>query len=405
MIRCLPLSATALALTLCIRSAAAFELTFDDGPQGFYAVAVGSAGEIIAAGTVSVRRSADELDFDDDGYLAAFDRTGQLLWHVRYGSAQTFDGLHSVVALAGGEFLLGGSTQKPGGSFLDSYCWVLRTNGARDVLWQKTFDAGSACRVTAMDVQAEGVAVIGDSGLVSRLALEDGRVNWWARLTEGADGASVEQLRTVNILPGGEVVVGATLRYESADGSSPAGIWAPVIGDAGALISAQAPLKIALEIVGSWHTAEGVRLVAMGDGGLALFDVDATGEWANTNSIALSWAFPQRPKVQRMHRNADGSLVLAGSVFREPAPTGDALGAFGLLGAGPKTEGWVLKLAPNGTKSWEAAFGSADFDDSINGIVALPNGSYAIAGERGTGGINSSFSGWLFTVDANGQTD
>ena len=73
-----------------------------------------------------------------DMLLVKWDSVGNKLWHRTYGSME-FDGGTGITATADGNYLLAGYQGVPVGEIR---CWIMKIDGAGNVIWSQTYDDG-----------------------------------------------------------------------------------------------------------------------------------------------------------------------------------------------------------------------------------------------------------------------
>jgi hypothetical protein len=96
---------------------------------------------------------------------------------------------------------------------------------------------------------------------------------------------------------------------------------------------------------------------------------------------------------------ADTGYIVAGYSYSND---GDISGNHG------GSDGWVMKLDPNGNKQWSKVFGGTLYDDATS-IVAASDGGYVMTGTTSsnngdvTGNHGGGGDGWILKLDSNGN--
>ena len=370
----------AIGSLLSTQAALSFELAFGEGSTILNAVTLDGSGDIVVAGSVTIRRSAEETDFDNDAYLAAFSRSGEKLWERYYGGDRD-ESFTTATLLPGGDLLLAGAVGKPTEFRLfDNYCAVMRVGPTGDVIWQQLFEAGDNCEVVAVDVVANlGLAIAGKSGLVAHMTL-DGEIVWNVQVP-----GHTTAFRTVTLLDGGRVVVGT------------AGKWpALALGADGTVVAEE---SLGWDVVLAERLTPGAVFTLLGNSALVFGMMSSGGAWDEFNEIRIEPYIREWPDVRTALGERDGSLLLAGSADSstvKPTPA-DEIAA--LAGTSLRdTDGWLLRFDGRSREIVQATFGRENASEWFNAIVALPEGGYAAVGGTGRGGWASGTSAWLITI-------
>lgn len=118
------------------------------------AVAVFKDGFVMAGST-----NADALGKGDDFFLVRVDEFGALVWEKSYGGAFN-DQAFAVAALPDG-MAVAGLTQSKGAGGSDF--WLVRTDPAGNLLWDKTYGGKSGDQANALVALADGFALAGST--------------------------------------------------------------------------------------------------------------------------------------------------------------------------------------------------------------------------------------------------
>lgn len=149
------------------------------GPEWDAASGVAAAGD---GGYVLVGRTESSGAGNIDLWVLRIDAAGGVLWQRTFGG-DNHDWAETVVATPDGGFLVGGRTASQGLFRYDA--WLVRLDGAGDVLWQRRHDWGGPSVAAAVDVTADGGFVVAeqieiddtDLALVKLDAAGD--AEWW----------------------------------------------------------------------------------------------------------------------------------------------------------------------------------------------------------------------------------
>jgi hypothetical protein len=396
-VRLVPLLLALCLAILCTEwtnEARAFEYTFGGGSTSIYVVLPRTGREIIVAGDLTVRRSEDA--FDEDAFVATFDRKGKMLWKRTYGTTGD-ERIRDGVALPTGGLLVAGQKGRPG-EFMEGDCWVFQVDKRGTLVWQQVFAHDDDCAFNDLDWNlSQGSVVVSKNGLVVRLD-QNGKILWQRHVGVAAVGG---ELKTVNLLPGGRVLLGGDRPAVTKSGKQVRAVWVYLLDHQGEQPAEQI-----------YATDQGYSFVetsiAKPDGGVLLggrignkallMRVNAQGKYVSHNFIASTEPGNVKIEVNQLAHHDDGGLLLAGMLKRPD------LTAVAFFGAGtPSAEGWAMRFNQDGKMAWESTFGSKELNDFVNAIASLPGGGMVLGGGRGTGGINSIFKGWVFTIDEQGK--
>lgn len=122
--------------------------------------------------------------------------------------------------------------------------------------------------------------------------------------------------------------------------------------------------------------------------------------WGNGNADA--WVIKLDSNGTKVWSNTFGGA--SGDYFYAVRQTGDG----GYIAAGIEqswgygyTDGWVVKLDSNGTKSWSRIFGGS-MGDQLLSLRLTADGGYVAAGRVGSWG-NGGYDGWVLKLDSTGS--
>ncbi len=313
-----------------------------------YAVSADGLGSVYIAGVTQ-----NDLNFDNDAWMASYDATGALLWTRQLGtagneigSAVSADGLGSVYLAGSTNGNLAGPNAGSGGD-----AWVARYDDAGALLWTRQF--GTTGVDVASAVSADGLGNVYVAGQT--------RGNL-AGPNAGGDDAWVARYDATGTL-----------------------LWTRQFGTTGREFAS----AISADGLGNVYVAGGTggNLAGPGAGG-----VDAWVGKYDANG-ALLWT-RQLGTTSGEHASAVSADGL-GNVYVAGSTTGN-------LG-GPNAGGsdaWLARYDAAGTLLWTRQFGTARID-SANAVSADGSGNVYVAGEMGshfTGDFSEFFAHENFLV-------
>ena len=320
-------------------------------------------------GFVIAGRTRSKGQGGDDVWLVFIDAEGKETGERLVGSPD-FDWLTSMIATRDGGLVLTGSRSDR--EITRSSGWVVRLNAKADELWRHEFDAGDpkgTSGLTSIDEVPDGGFVVAGSTTVKSAGQYDG---WLLRLDKDGKlvwqktvgGAEEDALFSVAALPdGGAVATGAhgadgqgwVLRVDGKGDT----VWEKRFGGTGydvfnAIARHGETAFVAVGTTRSKGPAGGAAWVMLlSDKGEPAWEKLLTPvKGASANSVLVL---------------ADGGLLVAGGSIVEP-------------GLGMQTEqAWLARLGPDGALLWTKVF-EAPGDQNLFAAVALPDGSFAVAG-------------------------
>jgi len=340
------------------------------GADWFGAVAECRGGGFVAAGTTSSFGAGG-----DDVYLVRTDDAGNLLWQRRFhgdlfGGAAADSGA-AVVQTADGGFAIAGTTSSIGAGGDDVY--LLRTDGAGNPLWQKTFggiadDLGNALVQTADG----GFAIAGltfPSGGVGDdvyLVRTDSAGNLlWERTFGGANFDVGYSL--VQTADGGFAVAGLTNSFSAVlddfylvrTDSAGTLLWQRTFGGADLEIAR----SVAQTADGGFVIAGTKGLFGAGTQDIYLVRTDSAGNlvWQRT------FGGSGNDRASSVAQTADGGFVVAGGTTSSGA-------------GGEDVE--LLRTDGAGNRLWQKTFGGAGTDLAFS-VIQTADGDFVAAGFTG----------------------
>lgn len=165
-------------------------------------------------GTYAVAGAASSPpEHDADVYLAEIDRSGSILWERTYGGDR-YDAASDLQEVEGGGFIVAGRTTNPD-PVGTSAVYLVRTDGAGDLLWERTVGDGSANGARSVRVTDDGEFVIAGQGGIGLLKTDGSGTEVWNvsfREPSTFESAEVTTPNAVRAAPGGGyILAGSTL--------------------------------------------------------------------------------------------------------------------------------------------------------------------------------------------------
>lgn len=271
------------------------------------------------------------------GLVVKLDAAGEVSWQKSYDGWGE-ERADAIEQTSDGGFIVVGMTSSFGAGGDDA--WVLRLDGAGDVLWQRTYGGTGRDSANAVDETRDGDFIVAgrtgsfgagaDDAWVMKLDPSGDPI--WQRTYGGPEPDETTAIRST--ADGGYIVAGFTT-------TNPLG-WLFKLDGSGDI---------------EWQTALGT-----GSGESRLYSVCETG---------------------------DGEFAAGGTVFNDG------------LGIGPR-EGWLVKLGPDGDVLWQRRYTSG-MSTQIVAVDRASDGNLLAAGGFDSGTTNA-IDQWVLEVDQAGAT-
>ncbi len=311
-------------------------------------------------------------------------------WSLSLGGYNS-DSANSVQQTADGGYIVAGNMSSFGTTAQDA--WVLKLSASGEVVWQKTYGGEGYDSASAIQQTADGGYIVagytnsygansnGDAWVLKLDA--SGEVVWQKTYGgEGYDSANAIQQTADD----GYIVAGFTNSFESN-------------GDAWVL-------KLALNGTIEWQktyggTTDGDEAVAIQqttDGGYIVAGVTYCFGAGSTDAMILKLDENGALEWQKTY---GGTGFENATAIRQTADQGYIVaGVTTSFGAGG-LDGWLLKLAENGTESWQKTWGGSG-GDSFSSVWQTADGGYIVAGSTGSSGAGNG-DAWLLKLSENGS--
>lgn len=316
----------------------------------------------------------------------AGDKTG-----LRYGAVTSEEAL-ALAAVPGGGFALAGYTSAAGAGLTDM--WLVRTDAQGRRLWDRSYGSPASDQASAV------------------LALQDGFVLAGFR-DAGADlaGARMWLVRTdAQGIPSWDAAYGGAgstwadaVVARSGGGFALAGsAIAPGASQAdGSLVAVDAHGKLLWDQPIGGAKDDGIHALAAWNEGYVLAGFTASQGAGKTDGWLVRTSPTGAVLWQQTYGGSQNDELSALTVLAD----GFALAGFTQSMGHGKSDLWLVRTDAAGKSLWAQAYGSAALDGA-RGVTALPDGTFALAGDtagtadvQGPGGTRQS---WLLRVDAHG---
>ncbi|SJZ74746.1 delta-60 repeat domain-containing protein [Trichlorobacter thiogenes] len=311
-------------------------------------------------------------------------------WSLLLGGNNS-DSAASVQQTADGGFIVAGNTSSFGTTEQDA--WVLKLNASGEVVWQKTYGGEGYDSVSAIQQTADGGYIVagytnsygansnGDAWVLKLDA--SGEVVWQKTYGgEGYDSASAIQQTADD----GYIVAGFTNSFgESYDA------WVLKLNASGNVVWQKT-------YGGTTDSDEAVAIQQTADGGYIV--AGTTYCFGAGNSDALIVKLSENGTIE-WQKTYGGTGLESASAIQQTADLGYIVaGVTTSFGAGG-LDGWLLKLAENGTESWQKTWGGSG-GDSFSSVWQTADGGYIVAGSTGSSGAGNG-DAWVLKLSEYGS--
>ncbi len=313
-----------------------------------------------------------------DFYLVGLDLGLGTMWERTYGGSNS-ETLVVARETADGGYILGGNSwsgasgNKSSTNFGSSDYWVIRTDGAGNILWDRSFGGSGFEALTDLQQTADGGFVIGgysNSGMDgNKTSPSYGLYDYWIVRIDAAGN----KLWDHSFGGSGQDFVASI--QQTADGGF-------IIGG-----SSDSP-------------ADGTKIeVNYGNADYWVVRLDANGQemWQHV------FGGTEYDQLVQVRQGADGGFILVGS-STSGGPSGNRTSP----GGRGYPDIWVVALDPNGNEIWQESVGGGQSSEPSN-VITTPDGGWLVgATSWGAGGNKTSqsfgFSDyWLIRFSGNGN--
>ncbi|UFH54688.1 hypothetical protein [Spirosoma sp. KNUC1025] len=374
--------------------------------------ATADGGYVMAGNTRSNDGDVSGFTGNDDIWVVKVDAAGQFVWQKTLGGpvnpiiGPSFDYAYGITETADGGYLVVGSTISyvyvdPQSTAYNNDAWIIKLNGAGQLVWQKTLGGTGNDVANAVTRAADGNYIV--AGTTSS---NDGDVTgnhgsddmWVIKLSEAGQilwqktlgGSDTEEGNTVTATADGGVVVAGRTFSNDGDISGFHGLydyWIVRLNEAGQILWQKT--------LGGSSAEAAYSLIKTSDGGYAVagFTYSTDGDVIGGNTQPAYWILKLSATAQiqwqkRLNgitaviipgpygitESPDQGIVFAGSTFYDK---GNGTGSSGGIDA------WVAKLDKTGQLVWQKALGGSE-TDGASALTISPDGGYVVAGYTGS---------------------
>ena len=325
-------------------------------------------GYILAGYTSSFGTPGGSLDF----WVLKLDDAGGVTWQKTYGGTSD-DQANSIEQTADGGYIVGGSTASFG---VGGDAWVLKLNGDGSVAWQKTYGGSGAEQANSVQQTADGGYIVagyttsfgvGQDAWVLKLT-GDGSVTW----QKSYGGTGVDQANSIQqTIDGGYLVGGLTFSF-GASGDA----WVLKLDPNGDINGCSAVAIVASTASPSDTAAPAVDSLPTVKTNAATVSIPTIATIDIVASPVTNCSFtPSASKWQKTYGGTGFDLATSVQQISDGYIVAGYTHSFG---AGFE-DVWVLKLADDGSISWQKTYGGA-YSDDANAIQQTTDGGFVVAG-------------------------
>ncbi len=367
-----------------------FDATYGDKGTDFPAVGPLANGNYVIAGDTNVQ-TAGGWDLQVQGLNPG----GDPLWTTTLGGAQD-DAAHALAPVgtyATQGWIVAGETRSKGAGGADA--WLLAIDPKGKLLWDSTFGGAGDDFAYSVVQNGDGWAAAGWTASNSA-----GANDFWLLRTDAAGvlqwqksfgGANDERARAVvSVADGGLALAGSTL---AADPTATADAWLVRTDAQGSLLWSQT--------YGGAGDERANGLVALADG-FALFGSQIAAGSTNADYWLVRTDLGGNVLWTKTFGGAGQDVGLG--LVAMPYPGFALVGTTTSKGAGG-SDGWLVRTDGDGELLWDYAYGGAK-DDHLTGIGLVDGGPLAMVGDtlsKGAPAGDTKAQRWLLRVDTYGN--
>lgn len=330
-----------------------------------------------------------------------------------YGGSEADEFRELVLAPDGGLLLLGSTLSRDGvvkGQRGKSDVWLVRTNADGSIRWQKCLGGGNSDYPNGLARISNGYVVLaGSSSTDGDLAgLSPQNMDAWVvwlddngaiRQQTLLGGPGMDKLYRAIELPNGNF---AFVGEQGAATGADADIWLVITGPDGKVLQQKTYGGASFDrandmiptrdggflIVGQTYSSDrGVTNAGGGDFWVVRLNPDLSVAWQR--SIGKAGMDVANAAVELK----DGSFLVAGNAQSiEPGKS---------VYEG-EIDGWLVKLAADGSTEWERHLGGRDHE-MLCRLIATSSGGFVVAGWYGEGRTDHDMAAWVAELNANGD--
>ena len=326
-----------------------------------YSVVQTSDGGYMLAGTIY---SFPNPPTGTHSLLVKTDSSGNMQWNGTYaGGGNDEDYVRSVVQTSDGGYVFAGYTRGPPYPSFDFYPWLVKTDSAGNVVWNKIYTSLGQSDIYSMVKTSEGGFALAGDMLVKTDS--SGNILW--SKTYGASGDVAYSV--VQTSDGGYALAGSDFWKTDSSGNLQ---WSKPLDDPEAI---QANSVIQTSDGGYAYAGDKGSLQVGNDIFMVKTDSNGNTEWDNTFGGSNDDA------GYSVVQTSDGGYALAGRTKS--------------YGAG-NWDGYLIKTDSAGAQDWWNYYGSA-LDDGLYSMIKTSDGGLALAGYSRSY-TNGGYDMWLIKM-------
>ena len=339
---------------------------------GFSVRQTSGGGYILAGQTLSYGTG------DSDVYLVKTDAAGDMVWEKTFGGIGGDEALSVMETADGGYILAGRSTLSEPDQGSDNV-YVIKTDATGNMVWEKTFGGASIDQgKSVVETADNGFAVAGytrsfGAGSADAYLIKTDAAGTvvWSQTYGGLSTDVGEEVRQT--ADGGYVVVGATASF----GSGSLDVYLIKTDASGVIVWSRTYGGAAWdygysvqELVDGYIIAGETESYGAGDKDVYLIRTDTAGN--------VVW-----------EKTFGGTLKESGwSVQQNPADGGFFIAGFTTSFGAGSYDVYVIKTGPDGTVEWTDTYGGA-YDDRGHAAHQTADGGYILAGQTESEGAGA----------------
>ena len=340
----------------------------------------------------------DSLGNNSQVYLLKTDSNGNLLWEKNFGESGYYRGQSVIETTDRGLVVTGSYGPSSGGR---SQCYLLKTDSAGNILWEKNFgDSTYTNGYSVIETADGGLVVTGDTWSLSNLSQvyllkvdSTGNRLWEKNFSGSSEDVGQSGYSVVETTDGGLVVTGCTEFIDNDLDNDHIELYLLKIDSTGNRLW-EKNFSGSSEDVGQKFDS-GYSVVVTSDGGLVV--TGCTSSFGNCSQVYL------------MKTDSNGNLLWEQSFGSTSCGHGNSIIETvdsGLVVTGYKEsfgnnyQVYLLKTDPDGNLLWENNFGGSSHDIGYS-IVETKNGYLGVVGNTTSFGNGSQV--YMIWTDSEGN--